>query len=133
MYIVHKKLLEQVLADVSPVSKSEESLHELPVFERFPVIHVARRKPPLYNLSLVVDDQVQFEAVEPPHGALALSSPALHCLVHVHTLDMAGDKRRGVDNGEPVHLPPVKVLKYFTPTTFLAFFLHRIYLAYENF
>lgn len=46
------------------------------------------------------DDQVQFEAVEPSHGALALCGPSLHRLVLFLALDVAGCQRRGVDDGD---------------------------------
>ena len=91
MYVVNKQHLKEVLTDVSPVGKefSKEFLRELAVLQRCPVIHIAWCKLPLYDLSLVIDDQMQLEPIELSHGTLALGSPALHCLVHVHPLDMA--------------------------------------------
>ena len=37
--------------------------------------------------------------IEPSHGTLALGRPALHCLVHVHPLDVARHQRCGVYDG----------------------------------
>ena len=98
---VDKEHIEEALADVSSVSKklSEQALGELLVLERFAVIHVARSEHPLYDLGLVVDNKVQLEAVEPSHRTLPLRRPSSHGLVHVCTLDVATDKRGGVNDG----------------------------------
>ena len=102
MHVIHKEHLKEILADVSPVGKqlSEELPREVPVLQGLPVIHVPRGEHPLYDLALVIDDQMQLEAVEPAHRALALGSPPLHGLVHVHPLHVARDQRRGVYDGD---------------------------------
>ena len=91
MYVVHEEHLKKVLADVPPVGKEfpEESLRKLSVLQRFPVIGAAWRELPLYNLSPLIDDQVQLEAVEPTHRALALRGPSPHGPVLLLTLDVA--------------------------------------------
>lgn len=63
VYVVNKKSLEKVLAYVAPVRKqlSEQFLSEVLVFQRFAFVRVSRCERPLYNLSAVVDDDVQFE------------------------------------------------------------------------
>ena len=101
MYVVDKQHLKEVLTDVSPVGKefSEEFLREAAVLQRCPVIHIARRKLPLYDFALVIDDQMQLEAIEPSHGTLALGRPALHRLVHVHPLNVTRHQRCGVYDG----------------------------------
>lgn len=101
VYVVNKKGLEKVLAYVAPVSKqlSEQSLGEVVVFQWFTVIRVARCKRPLYYLSAVVDNDVQLESEEPAHRALALGRPSPHCPMAAGSLDVAGDKRSGVDDG----------------------------------
>lgn len=101
MYVVDKQHLKEVLTDVSPVGKefSEEFLREAAVLQRCPVIHIARRKLPLYDFALVIDDQMQLESIEPSHGTLALGRPALHRLVHVHPLNVTRHQRCGVYDG----------------------------------
>lgn len=101
VYIIDEEHFEEVLADIPPVGEEfpEESLGELPVLQRFPVIDVSRRELPLDDLPLVVDDQMQLESIEPSHRALPFGRPSLHGLVLLLPLDVAGYNRRGVDDG----------------------------------
>lgn len=73
MYVINEEFLEEALADIPPVGKEfpEELLRESAVLQRCPVIYVHRSKLPLYDFSLVVDYEMQFESVEPAHCALA--------------------------------------------------------------
>ena len=102
MYVIYEKPFEEILTDVSSVGKefSEESLRKLFVFQWLAVIAVPQCELPLDDFALVVDDQMQLEPVEPPHGAFSLLGPPSHGLVHVHPLDMAGHQRSGVNNGD---------------------------------
>ena len=101
VYIIDEEHFEEVLADIASVGEEfpEESLGELPVLQRFPVIDVSRGELPLDDLPLVVDDQMQFESIEPAHRALPFGRPSLHGLVLLLPLDVTGDNRRGVDDG----------------------------------
>ena len=101
VYVIDEEHLKEVLADVSPVREefSEEPFREPPVLQGFPVVYIARGELPLDDLATVVDDQVQLEAIEPAHRALALGRPPLHRLVLLLALDVAGDQRRGVYDG----------------------------------
>lgn len=74
-----------------PVSEylSKQPLSESPVFQRFTVVSVPRRKGPLYYLAPVVDYDVQLEAVEPSHRALALGRPSPHRPMSVSPLYVA--------------------------------------------
>ena len=101
VYIIDEEHFEEVLADIASVDEEfpEESLGELPVLQRFPVIDVSRGELPLDDLPLVVDDQMQFESIEPAHRALPFGRPSLHGLVLLLPLDVTGDNRRGVDDG----------------------------------
>ncbi len=101
VYVIDEEHFEEVLADIPSVGDEfpEESLGELPVLQRFPVIDVSRGELPLDDLPLVVDDQMQFESIEPAHRALPFGRPSLHGLVLLLPLDVAGDNRRGVDDG----------------------------------
>ena len=102
MYVIYEKPFEEILTDVSSVGKefSEESLRKLLVFQWLAVIAVPRCELPLDDFAPVVDDQMQLEPVEPPHGAFSLLGSPSHGLVHVHPLDMAGHQRSGVNNGD---------------------------------
>lgn len=95
MHVVNKQHVKEILADVSPVGKelAEESLCKTAVLQRCPVIDIARRELPLYDFSLVIDDQMNFESVGPSHRAFSLPGQAFHGLVRVHPLDMEGYQR----------------------------------------
>ena len=101
MYVVNKKHLEEILANVTSVGKElpEELFREMRVLQWRSVIHIAWRELPLHDFPHVIDYQVQLEAVEPPHGALSFGRQSLHGLVHVHPLNMARYQRSGVDDG----------------------------------
>lgn len=102
VYVVNKKSLEKGLTYVPPVRKqlSEQFLSEVIVFQRFAVVRISRCERPLYNLSAVVDDDVQPESEEPAHRALALGRPSPpHCPMAAGPLNVTGDKRSEVDDG----------------------------------
>lgn len=89
VYVINEKVFKKFLAYVSPVSEylSEQPLSEAPVFQRFTVVSVPQRKDPLYYLATVIDYDVQFEAVELSHHALALGRPYPHrpmSVSHLH-------------------------------------------------
>ena len=101
VYIIHEELFKEVLADISSVSEefSEQTVSKPLVFQWLAVVLIAGSECPLYNLGLVVDDQVQLQTVEPSHCGLALCCPSAHGLVRVHPLDVAYFQRRGVYDG----------------------------------
>ena len=102
VYAVHEEALEEILADVSPVGEQlpEQLVREVTVFQWGAIIDIAWGQSPLHDLSLVIDDQVQLEAVEPAHRALAQGRQSPHRPVRAHTFDMTGDQRRGVYDGD---------------------------------
>src|SRR5260370_40975008 len=69
--MVHQQVLGQRLREVALVPKqfAEESAGQFGGWA--PIIDVARREAEREQLSLVIDDQVQLEAVEPVDGGLA--------------------------------------------------------------
>ena len=74
MYAVLEEYVEESGRDVSPVGKE---LHVEPLcldcpYLRIPVIHVCASETERYNLSSVVADEVQLEAVTPSHRPLAV-------------------------------------------------------------
>ena len=76
-----------------------KSLCEALVLQGFTVVHIPRRERPLYYLPAVVYDEMQLEAVEPPHRRLSLCRPSFHRLMVVCTLDVARHQRCGIDDG----------------------------------
>jgi hypothetical protein len=96
---VNEELLEQVFRDVALVPEEfpEDTFVKLHVLERFPVIHIARGKDEIQDLSPVVDYQVELEAVEPADGALPLLRHSLERPVLLLSFYMATAQRGGVN------------------------------------
>ena len=98
MYAVLEEHVEESGRDVSPVSK------ELPVeppcqdspYLRIPVIHVCASETERYDLSPVVADKMQLEAVTPSHRPLAVPGQPLEHLVGIAAQVMADGNHRGV-------------------------------------
>ena len=88
VYVVNKNGFKKFLAYISPVSEylSKQPLGDVLVFQRFTVVGVSRRKDQLYYLATVLDYDVQLEAVEQSHRALALGRPSTHRPVSVSPL-----------------------------------------------
>ena len=107
----NEQFLEKLLAYVSPVGEylSEEPVSEVLVLQGFTVVHVPRRERPLYYLPSVVYDDVQLEAVEPPHRRLSLCRPSFHRLMVVCTLDVARHQRCGIDDGYARAICPMRM------------------------
>ena len=88
MYIVHKEHL-----------KEKQPLGEAFILQWLPVIYIAWRELPLDNLSPVIDDKMELEAIEPTHRALSLCRPASHGSVLPLTLDVTGSQWCGINDG----------------------------------
>ena len=101
MYIVHKEHLKEVLTDIPPVCEefSKQPLGEAFILQWLPVIYIAWRELPLDNLSPVIDDKMELEAIEPTHRALSLCRPASHGSVLPLTLDVTGSQWCGINDG----------------------------------
>lgn len=100
---VHEKSGEEVPADVSLVSDqlSEDPFDEGFVPERIPVIHIARRDHEVQEVSLFVANEVQFEAIEPSHRALAPLGKSLENPVEMDALVLADAQSRTIDKADP--------------------------------
>lgn len=85
---VHEKSGEEVPADASLVSDqlSEDPFDEGFVPERIPVVNIARCEHEVQEFSFFVANEVQFEAVEPSHRALAPLGESLEYLVEADAL-----------------------------------------------
>ena len=96
---IHKEFGEEVLADVPLVSHqfAEDLLNKGLVPERFPIIDIARGDHEVQQVSLLVADEVEFEAVKPSHRALASLGEALKDLVKMDALVPANTQRGTVN------------------------------------
>lgn len=77
---------------------SEYHFHKVLHLQRSSVVHVSRGESKVENLPpLLVDDQVQLEAEEPPHGALASHGDSFEHFVAVDTAVVAHAQRGRVN------------------------------------
>ena len=93
---INKKPGKEFFANVSLVSdkSTEDPLNEGLVPERLPVIHIARRDHEVQEVSLFVANEVQFEAIEPSHRALAPLGKSLENPVEMDALVLADAQSR---------------------------------------
>ena len=66
------------------------------------VIDVAGREHDGNKIALVIDDQMQLEAVEPPHRCFAALGDASERLVSVNASVVADFQSCGIDKGNPL-------------------------------
>ncbi len=78
---------------------AEYIFQEVALFERFPVIDMCPGDAELQNLALLVDQQVQLEAVEPSHGGLPRSGRPLEGPVPFYPLVVAHPDLGGICKG----------------------------------
>ena len=92
---IHKEFGEEVLADVTLVSHqlAENLFNKRFVPERLPVVDVARGDHEVQQISLLIADQMEFEAIKPSHRALPALGKALENLVKMDTLVPANTQR----------------------------------------
>ena len=89
------------LGNIAPVSK------ELPLQscgeprDRLAVVDMARRQSKGQQFALVVDNKVQWEAIEPSHGGLAAPGKARQDFMSSNTMVLTDGKGRRVDAGNP--------------------------------
>ncbi len=95
-----QQLLGQRLGQIAFVAKefAHQTLRELR--NRFPIIDVAWGQAERQDLALIVDHQVQLEAVKPAHRGLATSSTAIKDAMGVNAGIVADGKRSGVDEAD---------------------------------
>ena len=81
---IKEQVFEKSLPDISFVRTefSLDVLQEPSPFQRLPVIHITWCEHEIENFSLVIDDQMEFEAEEPSHGTFATFSKSLKGLVN---------------------------------------------------
>ena len=105
---IHKELGEEVLTDIALVAEqfAEDLLEEGLVPERFPVIDIARCDHEVQQVSLLVANQMELEAIEPAHGALSTLCKPLEDLVEMDALvptDTQGGTVHETDPGAASH------------------------------
>lgn len=98
MYAPVEEVLEERLFDVSPVGEdlSVEFFGEDCPHPFVPVIHICACKTKGYDLSAVIAQKVQLEAVTPSHRPLAVRRQALEHLVGIAAQVVAHGYHRGV-------------------------------------
>ena len=96
---VDEEFTEQVFTDVAPVGNdlAVQLLGKTLHLERVTVINVARREHEVDDFAHLVTDDVQLEAKEPSHRALASLRNALEGLVLEDALVLAHPQRGAVD------------------------------------
>jgi hypothetical protein len=96
---VNEEFFEQILRQVSPVSKqfSGQRTVEYPAFQRIPAVHVCPGKYKIHCFSPAVDYGMQFESVKPPHCTFTFVGNSPESLTAVPAPDMTYAKRCRVD------------------------------------
>src|SRR5262245_29320402 len=69
--------------------------------DRLAVVDIARRQSKSQQFALIVDNEVQFEAIEPSHGGLASPGKPLKDFMGSNTVVITDGKGRRVDEGNP--------------------------------
>lgn len=112
VYTVHEKCLHEFSANISLVGKqfAVYLVQEVLVLQRFPVIHIGLCNGEVQYLPFVVDNDMQFEAMEPSHGGLPSCGNALEDPVAGNAIVFAHPDRRGAHKG-PVHSPAQQVFR----------------------
>ncbi len=100
LHSLGKESFEELMRDIPLVSKAlaEESFGQLR--HRLAVIDITSGQKEGQDLALVIDHQMEFEAVEPAHRALASSSQASKHPVALDTSIVADSQRCGIDEGD---------------------------------
>lgn len=109
---VHEEFGEEVLADISLVSDqfAENLFDEGFVTQGLAVIGIARREHEIQEVALLVADEMQLEAVEPSHRALAALGKSFEHLVDMDSLipaDTQGCAVHEADARAAAHAAPL--------------------------
>lgn len=99
---IYKEFGEEVLADVPFVSHqlSEDLLDEGLVPQRLPIIDIARCDHEVQQVSFLVADQVEFEAIKPSHRALSTLGETFEDFVEMDALVPANAQRGAVHEAD---------------------------------
>ena len=102
-----KKLFEEVFRDIAPVSKElpEDSFVEIHVFQGGSIVHVARSQKEIKQLTLVINDQVEFESIEPPRCAFPFPGKFPEGFMLLFSFDMAASDGSRIDKRYAGTLP----------------------------
>jgi len=77
--------------------------------DRFAIIHVARGHAEGQQFAPVIDDEMELEAIESPHGGFAATGHLLEDPVAVNAAVVAHHQGRRIDEGDPGVLAPAGV------------------------
>ena len=98
LYAINEQALEEVLADISFV-RNQLAIYEFDkslVFQWLPVIHIPRSYHEVQQFTLLIANQMQFEAKEPSHGTFASFSYTLEYFMNMYPLVLAYSQRSAV-------------------------------------
>ena len=95
----------QGLRDVAAIPKELPTQAGRQVLDRAAIIDITWRHTKGQQFPLVVDDEMQFEAVEPPHRGLPPRGYAFKDFVGGNPVVVTHGQRRGVGEGNPGTAP----------------------------
>ena len=110
MYAIGEQDFHQLLGNVPFIGEglAKHVFQETLVFQWVTVIHIGLCNGKIQDLALVVNHDVQFEAVEPAHRGLAYGGNAFENLVPFVFADPDWGR---IHKGYPVHFPKQQVLR----------------------
>ena len=91
MDFVNEKLFKEVFRDIASVSEElpEDPFVEVHVFQGGSVVYITRSQKKVKQFSLVINDQVEFESIEPPKRAFPFPGKFLEGFMLLFSFDMA--------------------------------------------
>ena len=96
---VNKELFEEIFRDIPPVSEElpEDPFVEVHVFQGGSVVYIARSQKKVKQFTLVINDQVEFESIEPPKRAFPFPGKFFEGFMLFFSFDMAASDRSRID------------------------------------
>ena len=99
MDFVNEKLFKEVFRDIASVSEElpEDPFVEVHVFQGGSVVYITRSQKKVKQFSLVINDQVEFESIEPPKRAFPFPGKFLEGFMLLFSFDMAASNGCRID------------------------------------
>ena len=104
---VNEELFEEVFRDIASVSEElpEDPFVEVHVFQGGSVVYITRSQKKVKQFSLVINDQVEFESIEPPKRAFPFPGKFLEGFMLLFSFDMAALNGCRIDKRNTSALP----------------------------
>ena len=102
-----KSCSKRSFRDIPPVSEElpENPFVEVHVFQGGSVVHIARSQKKIKQFSLVIDDQLKFESIEPSKGVFSFPGKILEGFMLLFSFDMAALNGCRIDKRNTSALP----------------------------